>query len=153
MKEALYYASEELKRAEHLLYVSLKYTRTGDVIKSLVARLISCFDHVIDGMLKIKEEEGAIIEVPSMPFAKVNTVKKLYSEHKEMLDYLDFYLLLRKISRDVGESRKEFRRHLTLTVSVDGKKIELTIDIMGDYYHRTVEFLSYVKKLHILEEK
>ena len=31
---------EELKRVDHLVYVSLKYTRTVDVIRSIIDRLI-----------------------------------------------------------------------------------------------------------------
>lgn len=54
MREPLFFASQELKRAEHLLYVSLKYTRTADVMQSFIARLVACFDFIIDGLLKKK---------------------------------------------------------------------------------------------------
>jgi len=151
MRESLYYANQELKRAEHLLYVSLKYTRTGDVIKSLIARLISCFDYIIDGMLRVKEENHEIDKIPEKPFPKIALLKKLYEKDHKMLSFLDFYFLLRKISREKGESRREFRRNLTLTVVVDEKKIEITIDIVGDYYHRTDEFLKFVRDMHILD--
>ena len=33
MKEALDNAKEELKRVDHLFYVSLKYTRTADMMR------------------------------------------------------------------------------------------------------------------------
>ena len=39
MEESLRNALSELKRAEHSLFVSLKYTRTVDVIKHIVERL------------------------------------------------------------------------------------------------------------------
>ena len=44
-------AREEMKRADHLLYVSLKYTRTVDVIKSLIERLFSTIDAITDALL------------------------------------------------------------------------------------------------------
>lgn len=147
MKESMFYASEELKRAEHLLYVSLKYTRTTDVIKSLVERLIACFDHVIDGILSKKEEENQIIEVPKTPFARVETLKDLYKDDKKMLNYIEFYHLLRKIVRSKSASSNEFRRNVKMTANVDDKKIELNIDILGDYYNKTVDFLRYVKDM------
>ena len=75
MREALFYASEELKRAEHLLYVSLKYTRTSDVMKSLIDRLIACFDFLIDGVVYKKEDEGILTNVPKSTFAKVELVR------------------------------------------------------------------------------
>ena len=123
MQESLFYASQEMKRAEHLLYVSLKYTRTGDVIKSLVSRLIACFDFVIDGMLEIEEEKGSIVEVPNSPFAKVTVLKRIYKDNEEMCVYLDYYLLLRKISRSNSEASHEFRRNLVLRVKVLGRQL------------------------------
>jgi len=150
MEESLFYASQELKRAEHLLYVSLKYTRTGDVIKSLVSRLIACFDCVINGLVK-KSDIDSTTEASGSPFNKVNILKNMYKDNKAMCDYLDFYLLLRKISRSDGFSENEFRRNLVLKTKVDDKQIEITIDISGDYYHKTVEFLNLIKGMHILE--
>ena len=41
-------AVSQLKRADHLLYVTLKYTRTVDVIKSIIKRLISAFDFAVE---------------------------------------------------------------------------------------------------------
>ncbi|MCB9358396.1 hypothetical protein H6503_00535 [Candidatus Woesearchaeota archaeon] len=144
MKESLFYASQEIKRAEHLLYVSLKYTRTGDVIHSLILRLIASYDFVIDGLVQINEEK--IGELPSSPFAKVAALKKVYEDNKEMQLHLEFYLLLRKISRSKREAFNEFRRNLTVRADLDGQMIEITIDIASDYYHKSVDFLRFVKK-------
>ncbi len=41
MLESLDLAKEEIKRADHLMYVSLKYTRTVDILKSIIERLIN----------------------------------------------------------------------------------------------------------------
>ena len=40
MTENLENAKEELKRIDHLIYVTLKYTRTVDVLLSVVERMI-----------------------------------------------------------------------------------------------------------------
>ena len=153
MKEPVYYASEELKRAEHLLYVSLKYTRTTDVIKSLVDRLIACFDYLLDGILNHKEEEDIIEKVPKSPFAKIELLKKIYAKDRTMLEYVEFYSLLRKISRTKYTSSRQFRRKVTLTTEINEKKIELNIDIMGDYFYKTLDFLRYVQNYHTLKGK
>jgi hypothetical protein len=152
MEESLYYASQEIKRAEHLLFVSLKYTRTADVIRSLIARLIAAFDFIMDGILNKKEASNEIITMPTTPFEKTTILKKLYEDNNEILEFLDFYLLMRKISRNHGEGLHEFRRNLTLHTSVDNQKIEITIDIIGDYYHKSLEFLHLVRDMHLLEE-
>ena len=65
MKVFLEEAREELKRADHLIYVSLKYTRTVDVIKSVIDRLISCLDFVIDKLLDHAIDKKLISEKPS----------------------------------------------------------------------------------------
>lgn len=153
MQESLFYANQELKRAEHLLYVSLKYTRTGDVIRSLVARLIACIDYLLDGLLRREEEKNSIAKMPDKPFTKIVLLKKLYEKDYEMLAYLDFYLLLRKLYLSKGEATKEFRRNLTLHCVVDDKKVQITIDICGDYYHKTVDFLHYIKKLYFVDKE
>ena len=38
MSEYLVDSKQEINRADHLIYVSLKYTRTVDVIKSIIER-------------------------------------------------------------------------------------------------------------------
>ena len=55
-------AREEMKRAEHLLYVSLKYTRTVDVIKSLIGRLINAIDATTDKLLDYAVQKKKIKE-------------------------------------------------------------------------------------------
>ncbi|MFT4303413.1 MAG: hypothetical protein ACMXYG_02535 [Candidatus Woesearchaeota archaeon] len=134
-----------MKRAEHLLYVSLKYTRTGDVIDSLILRLIASFDFVIDGLVLINEEKIKIN--PASPFAKVTVLKEIYKDNDDMQNYLDFYILLRKINRSKTKALHEFRRNLVAISNIDGNDIEITIDIASDYYHKSVDFLRFVKKL------
>jgi len=153
MREALYYASQELKRAEHLMYVSLKYTRTADVIRSLIARIIASFDFIIDGIIEQIEEKNYGLEMPTTPFGKVTLLKKEYKDDHKMWAFLDFYVLLRKMSRDTGEGTREFRRNLKLTKNIDGQEIEITIDISEDYYKRALEFLHYVRDTHLLDEE
>ena len=47
----------ELKRADHLFYVSLKYTRTVDVIRSVIERFMNALDIGIEAMLAKKKKE------------------------------------------------------------------------------------------------
>ena len=52
MKESFELAVQELKRVDHLFWVSLKYTRTVDVIKNVIDRLISCVGFGLEAILK-----------------------------------------------------------------------------------------------------
>lgn len=143
MLEAIENAKEELKRADHLMYVSLKYTRTVDVLKSIVERLINTFDFLIDALLKAKK----VKDIPKIPKLKVEAVKKCFPEVPEVASYMDFYLLLRSVDRATFERTLEYRRHVTMTAHLDDKEIEIDIDIIEDYFHKAKEFVSIVEGL------
>ncbi|MEM3690615.1 MAG: hypothetical protein QXZ40_02715, partial [Candidatus Micrarchaeia archaeon] len=60
MNEALGEAFEEMKRADHLIYVSLKYTRTVDVIRSIVERLATAYEKAITALLEEAKNQKKI---------------------------------------------------------------------------------------------
>ena len=57
MNEFLAEAREELKRVEHIIYVSLKYTRTVDVLRNALNRLVSLFDFLIEVLVEHAKKE------------------------------------------------------------------------------------------------
>lgn len=143
MLEALENAKEELKRADHLMFVSLKYTRTVDVLRSILERLINTFDFSIDALLKFKK----IKEIPKIPKLKAEAVKKAYVDHPEVATFMDLYLLLRSVDRASFERTLEYRRHVTMTAHLDDKEIEIDIDIIENYFHKVKDFLASVESL------
>ncbi len=145
MKESLFNAHQEFKRADHLLYVSLKYTRTADVIKNVVERLINTYNFVIEALLIKAQDDREIDEIPKTPKEKVEALKKVYSNRETFLNHTEFYFLLRRILRAPYSARSEFRRHVTMISDLDEVKIEITIDIISEYYNRTSDFLEYVE--------
>ena len=60
-------AGEELKRADHLVYVSLKYTRTVDVLMNSLSRMIDAYDYLIGALLLYAKEEKSLQVIPSSP--------------------------------------------------------------------------------------
>jgi hypothetical protein len=146
MQELLTNSVEEMKRADHLLYVSLKYTRTVEVLLSIVQRLINAYDWIWDGLLKDAKEEGNLDTIPMAPVMKVDAIRKLFKKNEDMQNYLDFYLILRAINRGTVARKNEYRRHVTLTAGLeDGRRVDVTIDIIGEYFHRTQAFLDMIK--------
>lgn len=135
----------EMKRAEHLYFVSLKYTRTGDVIISLIDRLISAMELSIDFLFKIKD----IKEVPDAPVQKAVQIKKAYQDDKIIGDMIDTYLMFRKIANSEKEVTGEFRRPLKVTVHIPDleEPLELTIDSMQSYYEKTEKFVKHIGEL------
>ena len=147
MIEALERAQKELNRADHLYHVSLKYTRTVDVLKSIIERLINVIDAANEALLLKAKKEGAIKEIPELPRLRIESIKNAYKDDETINNYSNFFMILRKISKSEFSRAREYRRHVTMTASVDGKKIEVTIDIIGDYYKKTQEYVQYVREL------
>ena len=139
-------AMEELKRAEHLLYVSLKYTRTVDVLKSLLLRLISGLDVTISCLLQRAKDKKRIKEIPPQITVRCELVKKLYNDEK-INEMLQFYLTLRKINKAEYKKSNEYRRHVTMTATTDDGIIEVNLDIIKEYFHKTGEYVDYVDNL------
>jgi len=146
-REALDRARQELKRADHLIYVSLKYTRTVDVLKSIIERLIATIEAGLDALLHFAKKEGKIPAVPTLPRLKVEALKKAYADNLHLKYYLNFYLLLRKLDKAHFERAQEYRRHVTMKAALDENHVEITIDIISDYFHKTKEFLSIIEQI------
>ena len=148
MNEFLIHALEELKRVEHLIYVSLKYTRTVDVIKSIIVRLIDAYDFVFNGLLEKLKDEKKVEEIPTAPRLKCEIIKEQFPDEKKLHSYIDFYLLLRKLNRAKYSEKNEFRRHVTMTTHIEGEEdMEIDIDTVSEYYKKTKAFIEYVKPL------
>lgn len=148
MNESLINSKQEINRADHLIYVSLKYTRTVDVIKSIISRTINAYDFMIQAILEQAIEEEKIPEMPLAVIQKAHKVKELYPNDELIQENMEFYLLLRKINRAKFTRFQEYRRHVTMTALFeDGSKTEVTIDVIYEYYKKTKEFFSHVKSL------
>ena len=145
--EALERAQQELKRADHLIYVSLKYTRTVDVLKSIIERLIATLDAGLDALLYHAKNKGEVPAVPTLPRLKIEAIKKAYAENEQLKHYLIFYLLLRKLDKAKFERAQEYRRHVTMKAELNDTKAEITIDIISDYFHKSKEFLAIVRQV------
>lgn len=147
-EEALALAVQELKRADHSIAVSLKYTRTVDVIKSIIERLINTVGFCLDALLEHAKAKGTAAELAALPRLKAEQVKMVFSNDKKVVDFCDFFLLLRRVDKAKFERAQEYRRHVTMTAHLDNEEnVEVTIDIITDYYDKTQEFLNYVGRM------
>ncbi|MBW2976468.1 hypothetical protein KY347_03410 [Candidatus Woesearchaeota archaeon] len=147
MKESLYNARQELKRVDHLFYVSLKYTRTVDMMRHMVERLINAFSFGIDSLLKYAKDEKKIDEIPSNYIIGSKLLVKTFPD-EELVNYISLYLSLRKIIRADYSKREEYRRHVTMTAVMDNNKVvEVNIDTLKEHYESARNFISYVERI------
>ena len=135
-------ANDEIKRADHLVYVTLKYTRTVDVIKNTIKRLLNAFDYVILEALEFSKETKKIKEIPASNQDRVKLLKKLYRDN--ILGYIKLYELLKEIDKADYIGREEYRKNVTLIVKVEGKTIQVDIPTLIDYFNKTKEFTDLI---------
>ncbi len=143
MKDYLLEAREELKRLEHIIYVSLKYTRTVDVIINALQRLLSTYDWIIEAYLEKAKIEGLIESLPKSPALRKTHLEQMYPDNKELQKYLAFYTFLKRILNAPHAKREEYRRHVALVVEMDNTNIELNIDNLSNCEHFVHNFFRY----------
>ncbi len=136
---------EEFRRAEHLLYVSLKYTKTADVIRNVLIRWASTIELCIDRLLMRAKRTKKIKAIPTAPLAKSDLILKIHKD-KLVKEIVSLYLFFRRLKTLQQMRMHEFRKHVALLV-IDGKK-EINIDIpqLYEWNKKIKEFLAYVKE-------
>ncbi len=138
-------AQDELKRVDHLIYVSLKYTRTCDVMLNAMKRMISAFELGMNDLLFHYQAKKKIKDIPDSSKEKVELLEKLFKN--KVIKYTKFYSLLKKIETCEFSRREEYRKHVTMIAMIDGKKLEIDIITLLDYYKKTKEFVDFVKEV------
>lgn len=138
-------AREEIKRADHLIYVSLKYTRTCDIILNIFKRLIASYDFAIDSSLTfLKNQKKSTLIVPDSKTSKAELLQKLKKNYKQ---YLDLYFLMKKIESSDFDRREEYRKHVTMISHIEpDKSYEVDVPKVMEFFEKTKEFVSLVEE-------
>jgi len=133
-------AKEELKRADHLIYVTLKYTRTADVIKNTIKRMISAFDFAISDVLRHMKSKKKIKIIPELPKLRAGL---LHAVSAEFQDDIDFYSLLKSIDKAEYSKKEEYRKNVALLAHLSPKEtLEVNMPLLMEYYKKTVDFVK-----------
>lgn len=148
-------AELHLRRAEHQVFVSLKYTRTGDVIINAINRIMEGLQEIIDGLLAIAIKEGKLEEMPESMINKLKKVKELYPE-QIVEDGIKLYRFLNSFMKSKTYAENEYRKNVALIGVVNNQETYIDIEVITNYFMVAKEFLKYIKekaKQYIEEEK
>jgi len=145
MREKIKEAEEELKRADHLVFVTLKYTRTVDVIKNIIHRLINAYNLTILEALEHAKKKRKIKEIPTTPVVRCEAIIKVIKD-KEINEYIKLYNLLRNIDRAEFTRKGEYRKNVALIAIISGKKIEKNIEKLKEFFERSNDFLIFISE-------
>ncbi len=137
---------QEKISADHLLYVSLKYTKTCDVIRNLLLRWRRMIETSIDSILIHSKNKKKIKSVPANPVGKIQEMKRLFKKNKEFIEVLEFYEMLRKLEELRTERIGEFRKNVTFRIFYRGEEINVNLEQLKIYAELLEKFISDVKQ-------
>lgn len=141
-------AEGELKRADHLIYVTLKYTRTCDVMKNIISKLIGAMDYAIIDALTYYHKNKKIKDIPLTPISRAEIFRKVVKckEREKLLEYMELYFFLKMVDKAEFTKKSEFRKDVTLTVMQDDEVFEIKTPDLYNYFEKVKEFVSLIKE-------
>ena len=145
MSEILEKIIKEKISSDHLLYVSMKYTKTCDVMINLLKRWKIMMDYAFDGLLEKAKKKKKIKKIPTAPKLKVDLIKKIFKKTPEVIDAVKEYEMFKLI--DVLKKNKtgEFRKGVCLTIIYQGEEIRVDLDKLKEYSEILERFINFTK--------
>lgn len=132
--------------ADHLLYVSLKYTKTTDVILNLLSRWSNLIESAMDKLLEKAKDDGKIDEVPTPVKPKIKKVKEIYNKD-EITDAIDLFDFFRRMEKLEKTREHEFRKNVALNVRYRGDWIRIDLEKLEEYSNILETFIKKLKTI------
>ena len=132
--------------ADHLLYVSLKYTKTCDVILNLIKRWTVMISDSVDALLENLKKKKKISSLPAAPRQRITLIKEHFKKFPEVMKTMELYEFFKRVDnlRTIRES--EFRKDVRLRIEDNGKEVIVNLDKLKEYAAILESFISYVKQ-------
>jgi len=131
--------------ADHLLYVSLKYTKTCDVIINLLSRWKNMIEKGMDKLVEKAKKEKKWKPTPDAPRAKQVQLKQIYINKPEISETLKLYELFRDLDKCDKIRENEFRKGVNLKVIYRNETININLDKLKEYAAILEKFISALK--------
>lgn len=145
MSEALEKIMKEKISADHLLYVSMKYTKTCDVMINLIKRWKIMLDYAFDGLLEKAKKKKMIKSIPTAPKLKIDVLKEAFKNHPEVMDAVKEYEMFKLIEVLKKTKEGEFRKGVCLKVTFKGVETQVNLEKLKEYSEILERFINYTK--------
>ncbi len=145
MNEHLEKIIKEKISADHLMYVSMKYTKTCDVMVNLIKRWKIMIDYSIDALLEKAKKKKMIKKIPTAPKLKTDAVKEIFKDNPEIMDAIKEYEMFKLIDVLNKKREAEFRKGVCLRVTYKGKEVPVNLDKLKEYAEILERFINYTK--------
>ena len=131
--------------ADHLLYVSLKYTKTCDVIVNLLFRWKKMIEMAMGVLIVDAKKKKKWKAVPDAPVARLVQLRKIYAKVPEISETLELYEFFREIEKLSKVRENEFRKGVNLKVEYKGQTVNVNLEKLAEYSETLERFISYLK--------
>lgn len=138
---------QEKISADHLLYVSLKYTKTCDVMLNLIARWRSMIEFSINGILEVAKKKKLIKSMPTAPKLKIDKTKEIYKKNAEIMETMQLYEFFKRVDNLEKVRENEFRKNVALKVLDRGEWVTIDMDKLKEYSSILERFISQIKQI------
>ena len=132
--------------ADHLLYVSLKYTKTSEVIMNLIVRWAVMIEHGFSSMLVHAKKKKMIKTIPLSPKPKIDLIRDVFKGEKAVIDTLNLFEMFRRVEDLKKESEGEFRKNVALKISYRGEVVKVNLEKLKEYSVTLENFINYLKQ-------
>lgn len=131
--------------ADHLLYVSLKYTKTCDVILNLLLRWRNMIEYATEILIEKAKKAKKWKQVPDAPRAKLLQLKKIYGRDPLISKVLELYELFRDVEKLDKVRENEFRKGVNLKIFYKGETVNIDLEALRQYAELLERFISALK--------
>ncbi len=131
--------------ADHLLYVSLKYTKTCDVIINLLLRWKIMIELGMEHLVKKAKKDKKWKPVAVAPRAELVQLKRIYENEPTVSRTLELYEMFRDIEKLDKVRESEFRKGVNLKVTYKGQVVNVNLEMLKEYAQVLEKFISYLK--------
>jgi hypothetical protein len=145
MSEELEKIMKEKISADHLLYVSMKYTKTCDVMINLIKRWKIMMDYAFEGILEKAKKKKMLKSIPTAPKLKIDLVKETFKDVPEVMDAINEYEMFKLIDVLRKTKEGEFRKGVCLKVTYKSIETPINLDKLKEYSEILERFINYTK--------
>lgn len=137
---------QEKISADHLLYVSLKYTKTTDVILNLLERWKSMIETSVDKLLEKAKKKKIISTIPEAPKIKIDKIKEIYKKNPVIMKTIEELEFFKRVERLEKVRENEFRKNVVLKIMDQGKWIPIDMDKLKEYSLLLENYIQVLKQ-------
>lgn len=136
---------KEKTSADHLMYVSLKYTKTCDVILNLIERWKCMIELSFDALIEKSIKEKKLPHLPESPKQKIEFMKKISTKMPATNEVIQLFIFFKRIPGLEKEREGEFRKNVCLRILEPNKTTDINLEKLKEYTELLERFISEVK--------